>query len=155
VQTDPNFANYRYQSAPGRLVLLDFGATRKYPKRVIDGYRKLFRGALDGDRERLYAGAAAIGYFPAELDPRYREDLLDLFAMALEPLAHAGGWDFAGSDLPARLREAGMTLGLEKGYWHNPPADAVFLHRKLGGIYLLAARLRARPCLRELIEPHL
>jgi hypothetical protein len=33
---------------------------------------------------------------------------------------------------------------LNQDYWHTPPADALFLHRKLGGLYLLAAKLRAR-----------
>ena len=31
VQTDPNFANYRYHRDTGRLQLLDFGAARDYP----------------------------------------------------------------------------------------------------------------------------
>jgi predicted unusual protein kinase regulating ubiquinone biosynthesis (AarF/ABC1/UbiB family) len=155
VQTDPNFANFRYQDASGKLALLDFGATRRYPKRVIDGYRKLFRGALEGDRARVLAGAMAIGYFPDQIDPAQREDVLDLFELAGEPLAFRGSYDFAESDMPTRLREAGMKLGFEKGYWHNPPADAIFLHRKLGGIYLLATRLRARVDLRSLIEHHL
>lgn len=155
VQTDPNFANYRYQEAGGRIALLDFGATRRYPKRVVDGYRRLFRGALDGDRARLLAGAHAIGYFPEDINPRHREELLDVFELATEPLVHAGSYDFAASDLPARLRDAGMVLSLEKGYWHSPPADAVFLHRKLGGMYLLAARLRARANLRRIVESHL
>jgi len=155
VQTDPNFANYRYQEAGGRIALLDFGATRRYPKRIVDGYRRLFRGALDRDRERLLAGAHAIGYFPEDIHPRHREELLDIFELATEPLTHAGSYDFGASDLPARLREASMILSFEKGYWHNPPADAVFLHRKLGGIYLLAARLRARVNLRRIVETHL
>jgi predicted unusual protein kinase regulating ubiquinone biosynthesis (AarF/ABC1/UbiB family) len=152
VQTDPNFANYRYQAASGRLVLLDFGATRRYPKRVIDGYRRLFRGALEQDRKRLLAGATAIGYFPEDIAPAHADALLGLFELALEPFATPGAWDFAASDLPQRLREAGLELGLQKGYWHSPPADAVFLHRKLGGVYLLAARLGARVDLRGIIE---
>jgi hypothetical protein len=155
VQTDPNFANFRYQDAGQRIALLDFGATRRYSKRVIDGYRKLFRGALDGDRAGLLAGAHAIGYFPEDIKPRHREALLDLLELAGEPLAHVGSYDFGSSDLPARVREAGMVLSFEKGYWHDPPADAVFLHRKLGGIYLLAARLRARADLRRIIESYL
>jgi hypothetical protein len=122
---------------------------------VVDGYRRLFRGALDGDRARLLAGAHAIGYFPEDINPRHREELLDVFELATEPLVHAGSYDFAASDLPARLRDAGMVLSLEKGYWHSPPADAVFLHRKLGGMYLLAARLRARANLRRIVESHL
>lgn len=155
VQTDPNFANFRYQDAGQRIALLDFGATRRYPRRVIEGYRKLFRGALEGDRAGLLAGAHAIGYFPADIKPRHREALLDLLELASEPLTHVGNYDFGGSDLPLRLREAGMVLSFEKGYWHDPPADAVFLHRKLGGIYLLAARLRARVDLGRIIESHI
>lgn len=155
VQTDPNFANFRYQDAGQRIALLDFGATRRYSKRVIDGYRKLFRGALDGDRAALLAGAHAIGYFPEDIKPRHREALLDLLELAGEPLTHVGSYDFGRSDLPARVREAGMVLSFEKGYWHNPPADAVFLHRKVGGIFLLAARLRSRADLRRIIESHI
>ena len=42
------------------------------------------------------------------------------------------------------MRTAGLALSTEKEAWHTPPADAIFLHRKLGGLYLLAARLKAR-----------
>jgi len=37
-----------------------------------------------------------------------------------------------------------MVLGMDRDFWHTPPADALFLHRKLGGLYLLAAKLKAR-----------
>ena len=37
VQTDPNFANYRYDKASGRTELLDFGATPPYGSVVVDG----------------------------------------------------------------------------------------------------------------------
>jgi hypothetical protein len=32
----------------------------------------------------------------------------------------------------------------DRNFWHTPPANTLFLHRKLGGLYLLAARLKAR-----------
>jgi hypothetical protein len=32
----------------------------------------------------------------------------------------------------------------ERDAWHTPPVDALFLHRKVAGLYLLAARLQAR-----------
>jgi hypothetical protein len=41
------------------------------------------------------------------------------------------------------------------GYWHTPPVDAVFLRRKIGGLYLLATRLRAKIDVRAILEPHL
>ena len=65
-------------------------------------------------------------------------------------------FDFGASDLAGRIRDAGMALSFDQGYWHTPPADAVFLHRKLGGLYLLAARLRAKSDVRIIPEryPH-
>ena len=70
--------------------------------------------------------------------------MLDIFALACEPLGHAGEYDFGTSDLGVRIRDASMVLGMDRDFWHTPPADALFLHRKLGGLYLLAARLKAR-----------
>jgi hypothetical protein len=78
--------------------------------------------------------------------------VLDIFALACEPLRHAGAYDFGGSDLAARIRDAGMILGRDREFWHTPPAAALFLHRKLGGLYLLAARLKARVDVRQLAE---
>jgi hypothetical protein len=49
------------------------------------------------------------------------------------------------------MRELGLELALGKGFWRPPPIDSLYLHRKLGGTYLLAARLRARVDLRGLI----
>ena len=45
IQTDPNFANYRYASEHDQLVLLDFGATRVYPLAIVEAYRRLMAGA--------------------------------------------------------------------------------------------------------------
>jgi hypothetical protein len=45
-----------------------------------------------------------------------------------------------------------MALGLERDFWHIPPIDTLFLHRKLGGLYLLAARLRARVNVQQLVQ---
>ena len=52
------------------------------------------------------------------------------------------------------MRDAGMKLGLDRDFWHIPPVDTLFLHRKLGGLYLLAARLKARVDVRALFAPH-
>mgnify|MGYP000613163409 CR=1 FL=1 len=41
VQTDPNFANYQYRASSGQIVLLDFGATRRFKASFVNNYRKL------------------------------------------------------------------------------------------------------------------
>ena len=63
IQTDPNFANYRYDSASRQLILLDFGATRSYQATMIEHYRRLMHGATTGNRPAMNDAAQAIGYF--------------------------------------------------------------------------------------------
>jgi len=46
----------------------------------------------------------------------------------------------------------GLAIGTDRDLMHVPPAETLFLHRKIGGMYLLATRLRARVGLRALVE---
>ena len=155
IQTDPNFANFLYNARTGQLGLLDFGATRHYSDTVTEAYRGLLGAALLEDRKAMAENAQAIGYFKEDIHARQRAAVMDLFVLATEPARTRGRFDFGASDLAVRIRDAGMALNLDQGSWHTPPADAVFLHRKLGGLYLLAARLRAKVDVRAMLEPHL
>ncbi|SIS96529.1 ABC1 kinase family protein [Neptunomonas antarctica] len=155
IQTDPNFANYHYDSHTGKIILLDFGATREYPLKITEAYRALMQGAIENDRASINDAAAQIGFFQENIQPEQREAVIDLFVQACEPLTHDGLYDFAQSNLAKRISETGMALSMDKGYWHTPPADAIFLHRKLGGFYLLAAKLKARVDMRALFLPYM
>jgi predicted unusual protein kinase regulating ubiquinone biosynthesis (AarF/ABC1/UbiB family) len=155
IQTDPNFANFLYNNRTRQLGLLDFGATRYYPATVIEAYRGLLEAALREDHETMAESAQAIGYFKKHIHAHQRAAVMELFVLATEPARTRGRFDFGASDLAVRIRDAGMALSFDQGYWHTPPADAVFLHRKLGGLYLLAARLRAKIDVRIILERYL
>lgn len=155
MQTDPNFANYRYMPDSQQLVLLDFGATRSFSPTFALAYQQLMLATMAGDRDAMVQAALAIGYFNENTLAKHQEAVLDMFEMALEPLRFDGAFDFGTTDVAARLREAGMALGLDRDFWHIPPIDTLFLHRKLGGLFLLAARLKARVNVRELALPYL
>jgi predicted unusual protein kinase regulating ubiquinone biosynthesis (AarF/ABC1/UbiB family) len=155
IQTDPNFANFLYDPGTGQLGLLDFGATRPYSSKVTEAYRGLLGAALRQDRATMAENARSIGYFREDIHARQLAAVTELFTLATEPARTRGCYDFGASDLALRIRDAGMALSFDQGYWHTPPADAVFLHRKLGGLYLLAARLRAKVDVRAILEPHL
>ncbi len=58
-------------------------------------------------------------------------------------------FDFGASDLLERLRDMGLAIGNDRELAHVPPAATLFLHRKIGGMYLMAAKLRARIALRR------
>ena len=152
MQTDPNFANYRYDRLTRQLILLDFGATRSFSPSFGQAYRHLMTGAMAGDRCAMKEAAMVIGYFDERTLPKHQTAVLDMMQMALVPLSHAGPFDFGTTDMVQRLRQAGMALGLDRDFWHIPPIDTLFLHRKLGGLYLLAARLKARVNVKQLVQ---
>ncbi len=140
MQTDPNFANFRYVPKTGRVVLLDFGATRAFSPDLASQLRALM--AAD-DRGAIRDAAVRIGYFDATLAPAVQDKLLDIMQLAMQPLRSAEPFDFAKTDLLHRLRDLGFSLGMEREFAHVPPADILFLHRKVGGLFLLAQKLGA------------
>jgi predicted unusual protein kinase regulating ubiquinone biosynthesis (AarF/ABC1/UbiB family) len=155
VQTDPNFANYQYNTEEQSLVLLDFGATREYKKRFSNAYKAFFKAAIKEDMVGLRKASERIGYFKEDISDQHLDFVQNLFFMATEPLRFEGEYDFANTDLGARLSDAGMALSLEQGYWHTPPVDSLFLHRKVGGLFLLAARLKAKVNVNALAQQYL
>ena len=153
MQTDPNLANYRYDAARGQIVLLDFGAALPIAPALSERFRALLRAMLTG---RDVAGAMqALGYFDASTRADHVAIILRMFDMAMAPCRQDAPFDFATSDLPERVRDAGLALGAERELTHIPPPETLFIHRKIGGIYLLAARLRARVALRPLLARYL
>ncbi len=144
MQTDPNFANYRYQPDTGRIVLLDFGATLEFAPDRVAQYRALFRAATSGDDTAAWDAMVAIGLVGADSSEGDRAHILRLFSLATEPLRQGGTLDFATCGLLARLRREGLVLADEGVDIHAPPTDTLLLQRKVLGCYLLAERLRAR-----------
>ncbi|WP_304616031.1 ABC1 kinase family protein [Paracoccus sp. (in: a-proteobacteria)] len=154
MQTDPNFANYRWQPDSRRVVLLDFGATRSFSDHVGPQYRRLLRAALEDDRKAIDEAAIAIGYFREDTQPAHKALLLDMMELAFGPLRRQGLFDLAGTDIPQRIAEMVMEITQRRDRAEMPPPEILFLHRKFGGLYLLLARLRARVDLGALVAPY-
>jgi predicted unusual protein kinase regulating ubiquinone biosynthesis (AarF/ABC1/UbiB family) len=144
VQTDPNFANYRYDADSERIALLDFGATRIYSAERMAQLRSLMGAAVAGDVRGVESAATTMGYLGGTDPLPRRRAVCELFILASEPARQPGPYDFGRSDLAVRLRDSSYVLGFEQGHWQAPPADLIFLHRKLAGLFLLCARLRAK-----------
>ena len=150
MQTDPNFANYRFQPASGRLVLLDFGATRVVSKTTAEAYRQLLAAGLDADRERVREAAVGAGFIgPAVID-RHGARLDHMIDIILNELHRSGPFDFGDRRFVGALRDHGMEVAADKATWHVPPTDLLFVQRKISGTALLAARLEARVDVRAL-----
>ncbi len=157
MQTDPNFGNYLVQPDPegARLVLLDFGATQTFTPAYAGRFRRITQSVADGDRAGIEREARAIGYIASDATPATAEAAIDVIELVCEPLRTRGAYDYGASDLPRRARELGIDLAFRRGLLRMPPADTLFLHRKLVGVYLLLARLGARVSTQRIVQPFL
>jgi len=155
MQTDANFANYRYDPETGKIILLDFGATRELPVATVAAYRMALRAALTGDRERLAAAGRALGILADGMPAHHATLLLDMMETSCAVLRQEAAFDFVTDTLPAEMREKGERLALSGDFATIPPMDTLVVQRKLGGVYLLCARLGARVALRPLVARYL
>ncbi|MEM7489707.1 MAG: AarF/ABC1/UbiB kinase family protein [Pseudomonadota bacterium] len=155
MQTDPNFANYRWNAEAGRIVLLDFGATLDIAPRTRDLYRRLLRAGLSGDAPEAERVAEEMGLLVPDMDPAFRARLLAMMETGFAALRRPGPFDFANDPLSRTLAAEGEALARD-GFIPPPvPMDILYLQRKMGGMTLLAARLGARVSVADLMAPYL
>ena len=97
-----------------------------------------------------------IGYFGIDTPPHHQDLIQSMFSTAMGPVRQATPFDFGTSDLLERLRDMGLAIGRDRDreLAHVPPAATLFLHRKIGGMYLMATKLRAHVDLRPMVEAY-
>ena len=154
VQSDPNFANYLWLPEKQGIGLLDLGAARVVSAPISELYRELFFAGAERDADRLREVALRIGFFAPDERSDFVASLLELLRLGCEPFASREPYDFGRSTLPERIRELTLELAFGKGYVPPPPPETLFLHRKVGGTFLLCARLGARIPVRDLFAAH-
>jgi predicted unusual protein kinase regulating ubiquinone biosynthesis (AarF/ABC1/UbiB family) len=159
VQTDPHFGNYRIQlgkgGEPDRIVLLDFGAVRKFPKSFLVPYFELHRGAFVRDPALIERGGRGLGFLSEDDPPAVTQAFAELCYLIGEPF-DGGIYDWAASDLATRVAKSAAQVALAFKL-RAPPREIVFLDRKFGGLFVflsvLGARVDARPVLERYLMP--
>lgn len=155
MQTDPNFANYRWQPETGRILLLDFGAARAVEPATVDGYRGLLQAGLGGKVEAIRDALLRIGFIaPAQLQ-RHGLTIEEMIGVLLRHLDRSRGglFDFADRSFVGSLRERGAPILADRATWTIPPADTLFVQRKISGTVMLGVKMRARLPLIEMLTP--
>lgn len=144
MQTDPNFANFRWQPDTGKIVLLDFGATRAVPAQTAASYRALIAAGLAHDRDRIRDIAVETGFLGADAVAAHRDTVDRIIAAIDEALGKPGLFDFGDRAFVPLVREEASSLIGDRSTWHVPDVEKLFVQRKVSGTALLGARLKAR-----------
>ncbi|NOE27838.1 AarF/ABC1/UbiB kinase family protein [Ruegeria sp. HKCCD6157] len=141
MQSDPNFANYRYNPSNGKISLLDFGAARALQPLAIDGYMHLLRAGLREDDEELRNAAFQLKI--VEGDGPFDDRIHGMIRSVFDAILSANEFDFSDRTLSNHLKKEGMALA-RAGYIPPPMRmDILYLQRKIGGIFMLVTRLSA------------
>lgn len=155
VQTDPNFANYLYDEKRNKIQLLDFGATREYSQEKVLAFKQLLQACMDAnDHDVLEHHAANVGYLEVTDTEIYKSSITELLHTATEPVRSSDDFSFHADRLADRMREIVLNLRRKERFARIPPVEILFLHRKLGGLYLLFSHFKANVAVRQLISQY-
>jgi len=153
MQSDPNFANYRVDPATGKIILLDFGATRHLDPAMAEGYRHLMRAGLAGDAAALRRAAMELRFIDG--GGAFDDRILAMIGTVFDAIRDRNDFDFTDTTMSRTLNVQGAAA-VEAGYVPPPlPMDVLYLQRKFGGMFLLGSRLGAVLPVAELIRRHL
>ncbi|MBE1299174.1 MAG: AarF/ABC1/UbiB kinase family protein [Alteromonadaceae bacterium] len=155
MQTDPNFANFMYDESRQKIVLLDFGATREISEDISEQYKLVAKAILNNDMQRVVEIASELGFFIQDFPASFRKQVVDIMQIAAEPMQHDGDFDFGATNVITKLREEAMPLLSQRKYMGTPPGDALFMHRKIGGVFLLMMRAKVKLNLRAILEHYI
>lgn len=154
MQTDPNYANYRFDPDAGKIVLLDFGATRAFSTSIVDQYHRLMHAGLACDRTGFGAVALEIGFFDEDTAPRHQDAIVDMMELIFSEVLSETIFDVANPTLSQKMNQAGLALSEDGFIPPLVPMDVLYLQRKFGGTFLLANQLEAKLPMRQILERH-
>lgn len=173
VQTDPHFGNYKIKLRSSELeedkiLLLDFGAVRSFPKRYIEPFARLVNSALNKDKDENFQSGLSLGFMREEDSETVRELFARICFTAIEPfeekyassLSESGessshqAYAWAEMKLLERLKDLAKDA-IFVFRLRPPPREAVFLDRKMVGTYTILTKLGLRYGPRLLLKKYL
>jgi predicted unusual protein kinase regulating ubiquinone biosynthesis (AarF/ABC1/UbiB family) len=152
LHADPHPGNYLIEP-DGRLGLIDFGCVKRFDPFWIGRYARLVRSALDEDEDGILQAARDLDAWRGE-DPGAARVILAFCEEVLAPLRgqeHIIGGP--GDQIVERVNPIIQEM------WKYPeirgPRNLLFLHRTLGGLYMLVRPLQVKARWDEVLRPYL
>lgn len=150
VQTDPNWGNFLVTDN-NDLVVLDFGACKTYSKEFITTYRKILDFSMRREKAALLEVSEDFGLIDPKESQEVKDKYLHMMDVVIAPFRHTGIFDFATENYSQASKEASIEFAKALRF-SPPPKNLIFLHRKLGGVFLTLKRLETKMDLRLVWE---
>jgi aarF domain-containing kinase len=145
IQSDPNPANFLV-TTDGKLCLLDFGATEQLSQTLVQNYKTLSRACIFETKLEIIRAAEDMNLLFKTDSEEARESFVHMMAITCEPFTH-NYFDWKNCDLTKRLKTKILSFARATSL-RPPPAELMFLNRRILGTQLimesLGPRIRAR-----------
>lgn len=139
LHADPHPGNYLFRP-DGRVGLLDFGCVKRFDEFWIGRYCKVAKYSIAGDRSRALFEARQMGALVGS-DKKAAEALW-VFLDTLGTHLRKGPFEVGSPEdnIVHEMRPVARALGYHPSV--RVPADVLFLHRSLAGMYSIARRIQ-------------
>ncbi len=155
MQSDPNFANFLYQSDTKKIVLLDFGACRKISQHTSMHYLAMADAMQRQDTNDMRSALYSLGLVDNYMSAETIETVLKACFEASDCLQSDTGYNLKQQQLIKRIQEISMPLVTDKTAAVSPIFEVALVNRKITGIILLANKLGATLDFKIILAPYL
>ncbi|XP_013135160.1 PREDICTED: aarF domain-containing protein kinase 4-like isoform X1 [Papilio polytes] len=152
MQTDPNWANFFYNTTTKQVILLDFGATREYSKEFMDQYIEIIKAASECDRATILRMSRDMKFLTGYESKIMEESHVDTVMTLGEMFTSEGNgeFDFGTQKTTRRIQDLVPTILTHR--LCPPPEEIYSLHRKLSGVFLLCSKLKIKMNCRDMFR---
>ncbi len=139
VQTDPNPGNFLI-TPNNEMALIDFGAVKEYSNHFIQGYKNVIQASYHKDREKILDESFKLGFIDVRETQEVKDIFIEMMDFLVEPFRNKDFFDFSDKNFFNRSRDLSWEFS-KKCKFSPPPKDLLFLHRKLGGVFIFIKKM--------------
>ena len=155
IQSDPNFANFLYQSETKKIVLLDFGACRQLTQHTSMHYLAMADAMQRQNTTDMRVALFSLGLVDSNMSDIAINTVLKACFEASDCLQGDMGYNLKKQQLIKRIQKISMPLITDKAAAASPNFEVALVNRKITGMILLANKLGATLDFKSALTPYL